>query len=515
MTDQADSVRHDAGVTAPRGDIAFEAMSRYLDGLVAVSFLIGLEHPTRWISESWTRVYGGDRLLFGADPRSAFGHVHPDDLARAREMHQLVAARVQAPTTPAERNLRGEVRLRTTDGSYRWTEVTCDVVRTSDGSRFIVGTAADATALHEARADLAAMTLAEAEANRTTAAFVSKMSHELRTPLHAILGYAQLLEMGAGDPAEYLSRLRRAGDHLVQLLDDLLDFSRMNAARLPVSDDVVDLRPVLDAALDMVSAAARADDVRIARHETARSHVRADATRLRQVLANLLTNAIKYNRPGGSVTITTSVDGDHVVVDIEDTGPGIAPDLIPRLFVPFDRMGAEGSGVSGAGLGLPLTEGLVRAMGGSIEVTSTVGVGTRFRVLLRRAGGHRAASEVRDVVCIDDDPESRRILEAVLSHMPGARVHAAAAGTSGLALIERVQPSLVVLDRHLPDYDPDELLHAVARVAPGCPVVMVSSDQRVLEPAFLRPPIVAAFAKPLDLDVFVDAVIRTWSMRPA
>ena len=497
----------------PRDAAAFEAMAHHLDGLVAVSFVFALDHRRWWISQSWATHYGGDCELFAVDPRSALAYVHPDDLDRATWLRQAVDERIRlthdgAPGSP----LRRELRLRSADGSYRWTEVTCNVVRNADGRRFVVGSANDATVLHEAREDLAAMTLAEAEANRTTAEFVSKMSHELRTPLHAILGYAQLLEMGAGDPVDYLSRLRRSGDHLVQLLDDLLDFSRLNAARLAVSDDVVEVIPVLDAAIDIVSAVARAADVTIVRRHDHGSRVHGDATRLRQVLANVLSNAIKYNRAGGSVTVTTSTFGDNVLIDVEDTGVGIAPEMIPRLFVPFDRMGAEGSKVSGAGLGLPLSEGLVRAMGGAIEVTSTVGVGSRFRLMLPRSGAD-PLTEVRDIVCIDDDPESRRILEAVLSRLPGANVLVAGTGVSGLELIERVRPSLVVLDRHLPDFEAHELLDAVARTVPGCPVVMVSSDPEVLAPRALRLPIVAAFAKPLDLDLFVEAVVRTWSMR--
>jgi two-component sensor histidine kinase len=339
------------------------------------------------------------------------------------------------------------------------------------------------------------------------------MSHELRTPLHAILGYAQLLEMGAGDPADYLSRLRRAGDHLVHLLDDLLDFSRLNADRLTVSDESVDLGLAIDSAIEMLAAPAVARGIVIERSVESPMLVRADATRLRQVIANLLSNAIKYNTDAGSVTVAAALDDDHVLVEITDTGPGIPAEMLPRLFVPFDRLGAESTGVSGVGLGLPLTDGLVRAMGGTIDVTSVLGSGSTFQVRLRRPGPDDEQPESRDVVCIDDDPESRRILDAVLQRMPGARVALASTGASGLAMVERMQPSLVVLDRNLPDYEPDSLLGAIAVAAPGCPVVMVSSDPVVLGPGFVRPPIVAAFTKPLDLDVFVESVDRIWAMR--
>ncbi len=500
--------------TDPHDDAVFEAMAQYLDCLGAVSFLVALDRSRSWISASWERTYGGSRHGLAADPRTALAWLHPDDVPLALELQATLQGLAGSHNGRSDALVPCAVRLRALDGSYRWNEVSCNVVGTSDGSRFVVGTAVDVTALYDARTELAALALAEDEANRTTAEFVSKMSHEMRTPLHAILGYAQLLEMGAGEPAEYLSRLRRAGDHVVQLLDDLLDFSRMNASRLTVDDDIVEVRAEVDGAIEMVSALALAHEVTIAHRDDTHARVRADATRLRQVLVNLLSNAIKYNRAGGSVTITTSTVDENIHVDVEDTGSGIAPDLLCRLFVPFDRMGAESTGVAGAGLGLPLTDGLVRAMGGTVEVTSAVAVGTRFRVVLRR-GGVESPTEVRDVVCIDDDPESQRILAAVLSRMPGANVLLAGTGVSGLALLERIRPSLVVLDRHLPDHDADTMLREVARVAPGCPVVLVSSDPEMLAPRFVRPPVVAAFAKPLDLEVFVAAVARTWSMRQA
>ena len=500
--------------TEPHDDAVFEAMAQYLDGLEAVSFLVALDRSRWWISASCERTYGGSRHELAADPHTALALVHPDDVPLALEFRATLQELAGTRNGPSHARVPCTFRLRSLDGSYRWNEVSCNVVGTTDGSRFLVGTAVDVTALRDARSDLATLALAEDDANRTTAEFVSKMSHEMRTPLHAILGYAQLLEMGAGEPAEYLSRLRRAGDHVVQLLDDLLDFSRMNASRLTVNDDIVDVHAEVDGAIEMVSALARAHEVTIAYRDDTHARVRADATRLRQVLVNLLSNAIKYNRGGGSVTITTSTVDDDVHVDVEDTGSGIAPDLLGRVFVPFDRMGAESTGVAGAGLGLPLTDGLVRAMGGTVEVTSALGAGTRFRVVLRRARAE-SPTEVRDVVCIDDDPESRRILEAVLSRMPGANVLLAGTGVSGLALLERVRPSLVVLDRHLPDRDADTMMQEVARVAPGCPVVLVSSDPEMLAARFVRPPVVAAFAKPLDLEVFVAAVARTWSMRPA
>jgi signal transduction histidine kinase/CheY-like chemotaxis protein len=496
----------------PEDPESLMSLQRFVGSLGAVCFVIGYDRGPRWIAPGWARIYGGDPARLAADPRVLFDGVHPDSADRAAAFGREIEERV-ATGADGLAPMRRELLHRLVDGTYRWTEFTCNIVRADDGARYLTGVLTDATRTHEAAVRLAAATRREADANRSTAEFVSKMSHELRTPLHAILGYAQLLEMGAGNPADYLSRLRRAGDHLVHLLDDLLDFSRLNADRLTVSDDVVDLGLAIDGAVEMLAAQALARDIAIERSVESPLWVRADATRLRQVVTNLVSNAIKYNVDGGSVSVSATLSNDDVVVAITDTGPGLSAEVLPRLFVPFDRLGAEGSGVSGVGLGLPLTDGLVRAMGGSIEVASVLGSGTTFRVRLRAAGRGDDQPTARDIVCIDDDAESRRILDAVLQLMPGARVALASTGSSGLAMIDRLQPSLVVLDRHLPGYDADALLAAVALAAPDCPVVMVSSDPAVLRPEFLRPPLVAAFAKPLDLDVFVDAVDRIWSMR--
>jgi PAS domain S-box-containing protein len=369
--------------TLTADELAIGAVAEVLDAVGMTAYLVGIDLPTRWIAPSWSTVYGGSREIFAQRPAALVDVVHPDDVPVAQELLDAVAllAVTERPTGMVRRDLR----MRLADGSFRWTEVSCNLVRTAGGVRFVFGVLRDASTLHAARTDLLAMAEAEAEANRATAEFVSKMSHELRTPLHAMLGYAQLLEMGVGDPVDQLGRLRRAGDHAVRLLDDLLDFSRLSAGRLVVHDDVVDLPVVVEAALDIVRGLATSHDVELGADLTPGVLVRGDATRLRQVVANLLTNACKYNRAGGSVTVTVRREAGHVVLEVTDTGHGIPPDLLERLFVPFDRLGAEGSEIDGVGLGLPLSHGLVRAMGGRIAVASTSADGTTVRVTLRAA----------------------------------------------------------------------------------------------------------------------------------
>ena len=219
------------------------------------------------------------------------------------------------------------------------------------------------------------------QANAAKSAFLSRMSHELRTPMNAILGFAQVLETRPLPPREreYVEQIHRAGDHLLNLINDLLDLSGIEAGRLAVTIEPVPRSPVVEAALQLVRGMAAALGIRIECSQPLGEVVRADATRLRQVLVNLLSNAIKYNRPDGVVVLAFSrLDGSRLRISVSDTGPGIAPDNLKRLFTPFDRLGAERGNIDGTGLGLALSHQLALLMGGTLGATSEEGRGSVF-----------------------------------------------------------------------------------------------------------------------------------------
>ena len=436
-----------------------------------------------------------------------------DATAVATELILSLRDAARRPQLPASGGIqRAEIRLVDKQGNIVWNEFICSTIEVDDGSLYIMGLALDDTDRHESDAEIEALSAASTEARHSTADFLSKISHELRTPLHAMLGYAQLLEMGAGDPQDFLPRLRRAGNHVVQLLDDLLDFSRLAAGRLALEIEPVVVARAIDDAIELTMPLAQEHSATVESWPSPGIAVLGDATRLRQVLTNLIANAIKYNAAPGRVWLTVDSDIASVRINVTDTGPGIAPDDIARIFVPFDRLSAERSGIAGAGLGLPLSLGFVRAMNGDITVASQLGAGSSFTVTLPRAPesldtqGTGVDRDSLSILCIDDDAESRRILAAVLSRIRGANVHCAAAAVDGIAYLEHTRPDLMVLDRHLPDMAGDELLRHIGRLAPGCPVVLISSDANILEPGFASPPIVAALAKPLDLVQFVQTV---------
>jgi PAS domain S-box-containing protein len=286
---------------------------------------------------------------------------------------------------------RLDFRLHRRDGGTRWLRGEATPQRQSDGATVWHGYIEDATErrdLEQARHDA----LVAAAANRAKTEFLSRMSHELRTPLNAVLGFAQLLEIDAAEPPSEgqrrrLKLIREAGEHLLQMIGDLLDLTRIESGGMALQFEAVALRPLAEQAVEMLRASAEKAQVSLRLASGGADAVaRADPTRLRQVLLNLLSNAIKYNRPGGSVDLRVlRVDARRVSISVRDTGIGIDETELARLFEPFHR-GAQTRGpVEGTGIGLSVTQALVALMDGRIEVQSAPGTGSTFAVTLPAA----------------------------------------------------------------------------------------------------------------------------------
>ena len=228
----------------------------------------------------------------------------------------------------------------------------------------------------------------EAErANRSKSEFLSSMSHELRTPLNAILGFAQLLKSDPLDPltpnqGESVDEILRGGRHLLALINEVLDLARIESGRLELSPETITIAALFDECLALVRPEAEARDIRLEVRTPATLTVQADRLRLRQVLLNLLSNAIKYNRQGGTVLLDGQQESAQLVLVVQDTGIGIAPEFMQRLFLPFERDKAMHRGIEGTGIGLALSRRIVDAMGGTIAAHSTLGVGSLFRIRL-------------------------------------------------------------------------------------------------------------------------------------
>ncbi len=355
------------------------------------------------------------------------------------------------------------------------------------------------------------------------------MSHELRTPLTAILGFAQLLEVDelSEDNRSSVTHILQAGHHLLDLINEILDISRMERGQLTISPEPVAVDELLDETTAVVAPLAAAREISLARREGSGAHVVADRQRLRQVLLNLLSNAMKYNRDGGTVTIGCDrVPGDRLRIEIADTGYGIPPEHLGRLFQPFDRLGAELGSIEGTGIGLALARGLVEAMGGTIDVTSKVDVGTSFRIELTATEGPMERYErmapsgrgvliadrpQRTVLQIEDNASNVKLIERILQRRPDIDLLTAANGKAGIELARRSSPDLILLDLHLADMPGGDVLSELKAddATRRIPVIVVSADANADQVERIRA--LGAFAyltKPLDIAHFLGTVDR-------
>jgi signal transduction histidine kinase/CheY-like chemotaxis protein len=358
-------------------------------------------------------------------------------------------------------------------------------------------------------------------ANAAKSEFLSRMSHELRTPLNAILGFGQLLELDAPSPEQQdsVGQILTAGKHLLRLINEVLDLAAIEAGRLPLSLEPVAVDEVVAETVGLIRPLA--DQRGILLEGPARScqaHVVGDRQRLKQVLLNLLANAVKYNHQGGSVQLTCRpVDGERLQIMVTDTGPGIDPVALGRLFMPFERVDGQDPGVEGTGLGLPLSKRLAEAMGGTLQLTTGIGQGSSFWVELPLTTSpvehlERAAppppqqppSEpaALTVLYIEDNLSNLQLVEQLLSRRPGVTLIPAMRPQLGLDLAAEHHPDLVLLDLHLPDLPGEEVLRRL-RSSPRTaeiPVVILSADARPSQVERLLHEGARAFlTKPLDV----------------
>lgn len=283
-----------------------------------------------------------------------------------------------------------ETAVRRADGTVLQVAVVASAVRDADGTPVNLSlNLQDVTQRYAAERDRRARREAEVaravaeSASRAKSEFLANLTHELRTPLQAISGFTELLstlDLPQERREAALSHIQGAAAHITSLVDDVLDIAKIEAGVLPLRIADVDLTAVIQDVLDLLSPLADEREVSL-RCERPAGIVRADERRLRQVLINLVTNAIRYNSPGGYVEISVEQHGCQTVISVTDSGAGIAPEMFGRLFVPFERLGAEAGNEQGAGLGLPLARGLAEAMGAELLVESVPGKGTTFAVV--------------------------------------------------------------------------------------------------------------------------------------
>ena len=371
-------------------------------------------------------------------------------------------------------------------------------------------------------------------ANRAKSAFLSRMSHELRTPLNAILGFAQLLQRAKlPDPdQDSVEQILKAGRHLLGLINEVLDISRIESGRLSLKLERLSPLEIVQETTTLIEPQAARQTVQVYTEAGPawRLHIVNDRQRFKQVLLNLISNAVKYNRDGGSVRISAEARAGWLRLNVADTGPGISKEKISRLFSPFERLGAETSGVEGTGIGLALSKRLVEAMSGRVGVSSQPGHGATFWVEYPLSATNATATEARSntdlnqlrrsidcpvVLCIEDNDSNFRLIERALAARPEIRLVAGKLGASAVDLALTHRPSLILLDLHLPDLGGDQVLRRlkVSAATSEIPVVIVSADATSEQiKSMLSEGAVEYLTKPLDIERLLTVVDEALQM---
>jgi len=363
-------------------------------------------------------------------------------------------------------------------------------------------------------------------ANQAKTEFLASMSHELRTPLNAVIGFGQMLEMDrprtlTADQQEYAQYVVKSGHHLLALISEVLDLAGIESGHLKLSVEPVNADALIIEVLKTIEPVALKSGIRLT-HDASdwRPNVQADVQRFRQVLLNLVSNAIKYNKPNGSVTVRLFKHEGRARIEFSDTGLGISEPLWPKIFTPFERLGHESSEIEGAGIGLALSKRLVEAMDGRIGFESSAGVGSTFWIdlalsetaprtppdgsadLRLTAGGY-------SLLYVEDNPSNLRLMEHLVGTQPNVQMYSAPSGGLGLELAKARRPDVIVLDLNLPGMSGFDILKHLKShpetwntpVLALTAAAMPNDVKRGLAAGFFR-----YIAKPLDVNAFLTAI---------
>lgn len=449
--------------------------------------------------------------------------MHPEDVPRFKNM--------LAEHINNNRPFDIEYRMKAVDGRYRWIKGRGSAALNEQGEVVsMAGSNMDITLLKEAEERVMLAKEGAERANRAKSEFLSSMSHELRTPLNAIMGFAQLFDYDSnlsGEQLENIREIRKAGTHLLQLINDVLDLAKIESGKLSLSLEPVLPSRVVRECVQLVQSLAetRAVKVSVDFRKWANTYIHADSVRLKQVLLNLMSNAIKYNRMGGSVEVVFFMpDDEHMRIGVRDTGVGIPKSKYKEMYQPFNRLGAEGGKIEGSGVGLVITRRLMEMMGGTIDFESREGQGTTFWLTFHIsdqqdavapqhthtpvARAELAISKPHRVLYIEDNPSNIRVIRQFCSRFEQLQLEVAEEAFLGLYKARTFQPDVIILDINLPGMDGFEVLEVLKEdpATASIPVVALSANAMSFDIERGRK---AGFFEYLTKPIDINALIQT------
>jgi signal transduction histidine kinase/ActR/RegA family two-component response regulator len=488
---------------------------------------------------------GAERTL-GYLAAEVVNKINPSDIHDPQEVMaraQALSLELATPITPGFEALAFKASRGIQD-SYELTYIR------KDGSRFpaivsitalrddydvIIGyllIGADNSVRKQVEVELINAKAAAENANLAKSDFLSSMSHELRSPLNAILGFAQLMESGSPlpTPAQKASidQILHAGWYLLELINEILDLALIESGKLSISQEPMSLVDVMLECQAMIEPQAQKSGIRMSFPQFELPYfVKADRTRVKQVLVNLLSNAIKYNRIQGAVEVTCRLNtAKRIRISVQDTGEGLSPEKLAQLFQPFNRLGQEASAEEGTGIGLVVSKRLVELMGGEIGVESTVGVGSVFWIELNvaaepqpgagsdkpltpiQASAVRGAA-LRTLLYVEDNRANMQLVEQLIARRPDMSLLSAADGVRGIALARTHQPKVILMDINLPGISGIQALK-ILRADPATahiPVLAISANAM---PSDIKRGLAAGFfrylTKPIKVNEFMEAL---------